>query len=149
MRITSIATTLPAPLSVAPVADDPAIQVAADHHDFVFELRIGAGNFGDGVKAVLVVAIEFRFDVELDGYGHVGFQQPVDTAVVFNRGHRQRNGIRVVLLINKPPERGAVVVKDCAARAAAIRGIAAGQNHRSTAPRRETGPTSRGIPRAA
>jgi hypothetical protein len=56
IRMTSMATTVPAPLSVAPVADDPRIEMASDHHHFVFQFGIGAGNFGDGVEAVFMVA---------------------------------------------------------------------------------------------
>ena len=64
--MTSMATTVPAPLSVAPVAGRPGVEVAADHDHLILQLGIGAGNFGDGVEAMLVIAGELGVDVHLD-----------------------------------------------------------------------------------
>jgi hypothetical protein len=58
--MTSIATTVPAPLSVAPV---PAIHESrwpSDHHHFIFQLGIGAGNLGDRIEAMLMVTKKLR-----------------------------------------------------------------------------------------
>ena len=86
MRMTSMATMVPAPLSVAPV---PAIQLSRwppTMTTWSLSVGIGAGDFGDGVEAVLVVAGEFGFDVHLDGDGDVGLEEAVDAAVAFD-GH--------------------------------------------------------------
>ena len=48
---------------------DPAIKMAAEHHNLVLQLRIGAGDFGDGVIGVFVFAGEFGIDIDLDAYG--------------------------------------------------------------------------------
>ena len=103
---------------------DPAIEVAADHHDFIFQLGIGAGNFGNGVEAVFVVAGEFGFDVHLDRYGNVVLEQAEDAAVAFDLRDDDREGNRGVAFVRSAAHRGAVVVEDDAS-AAAVFAIAA------------------------
>jgi hypothetical protein len=110
-----MATTLPAPLSVAPVAE------AQD--------GVGAGDFGDGVEAVFVVAAELCVDVQFDVHGNVGFQQPIHAPKVFNGGNCDGQGVRVVTLIDEPAEAGAGIVEDRAARASIVSAVAAGRNH--------------------
>jgi hypothetical protein len=44
------------------------VEMTADHDDFVLESRIGAGDLGDGVVAVLVIAGELRLDVGPRGF---------------------------------------------------------------------------------
>ncbi len=99
--------------------------MAAEHNDFVFQLGVGAGNFGDGVEAVFVVAGEFCVDVELDADRHACFQETVDAAVVFNRCDRDGQGVCVFPLINEPAEARAGVVEERAAGAAAVPAVAA------------------------
>ena len=96
-------------------AGDPAIEVAAEHDDLIFQLGIGAGNFGDGVEAVLVLAGEFGFDVDFDADGHVGLGEPIETAVALDRGHHHGNLDALVGEVGSAAEGGAVVVKECAA----------------------------------
>ncbi len=84
--MTSMATTVPAPLSVAPVPEAQRIQVAADHDDFILQLGIGAGNFSDGVEAVLVIAGELGVHVHLDGDRHIApSSSRINAAVILDR----------------------------------------------------------------
>ena len=78
-------------------AGDPAIQMAADHHDLVLQLRIGSGNLRDGIEAMLVVARELRLDVHLERHRHMVLQQPAQPVVVLDHHHRVRNRDRVLL----------------------------------------------------
>src|SRR4249919_2840782 len=103
--------------------------MAADHDDFVFQLRVRAENLGDGVEAVLVVAGEFRIDIEFDADGNARFQEAVNAAVVFDGGDGDGQGVCVFTLIDEPAEAGASVVEDGAARAAAVSAVAAGGDH--------------------
>src|SRR4029077_3446505 len=107
----------------------PGIEMPADHHDFIFQLRVSARNFGDGVEPVFMVAGEFRIDVEFDVHWNTGFQQSVDAAIVFNRRDSNGQGICVFALIDEPAESCAGVVKDGAAGAAAVSAIAARSDH--------------------
>src|ERR1035438_1887312 len=63
---------------------DPAVEMAAQHHNLVFQFWVGAGNFSDGVKSVFVLACEFGFDIHLDTDGHMSLREPVKTAVAFD-----------------------------------------------------------------
>jgi hypothetical protein len=47
-------------------AGDPAIEMAADHDDLILERGVAAGDFGDGVEAVLVLACDLGFNVDFD-----------------------------------------------------------------------------------
>src|SRR5271167_4580475 len=78
----------------------PGIEVSAEHNDFVFQLGVRAGNFGDGIKAVFVISGESCVNVEFNAYGDAGFQETIDAAVVFNRGDRDGQGIRMFALID-------------------------------------------------
>jgi hypothetical protein len=107
-------------------AGDPAVEMAADHDDLIFEVRIGAGDFGDGVVAVLVVAGEFGFDVHFDGDGHVRLEEAEDAAVAFD-GHDDGGDFHFVAAdVGSAAHGGAVVVEDGAAGAAAVAGVAGG-----------------------
>jgi len=64
-------------------ASDPAVEMAADHDDLILEVGVGAGDFGDGVVSMLMVAGEFGFDVHLDGDGDVGLEEAIDAARSF------------------------------------------------------------------
>ncbi len=103
--------------------------MAADHDDLIFERGIGAGNFRDGVEAVLVVAGEFGFDVHLQRDRHMRLEQAIDAAVVLDGGDDDRDFDRLLRFIRLRAERGAVVVEECSARAAAVFAVAAGQDH--------------------
>jgi hypothetical protein len=72
-------------------AGDPAIEMAADHDDLVLELGIGAGNFGDGVEAVLVVAGELGFDIDFDRHRDMRLGEPVEAAVALDGGDGDGN----------------------------------------------------------
>src|SRR5579863_8613492 len=104
--------------------------MSADHDHFVFQLRVRAGNFGDGVESVFVVTREFRIDIEFDANGNASFQEAVNAAVVFDGGDGNRQSVCVFTLIDEPAEAGAGVVEDGAAGAAAISAVAAGGDHR-------------------
>ena len=104
MRMTSMATTVPAPLSVAPVADIQESRWPPSMTTSSFSSRIGAGNFGDGVEAVFVIAGELGLDVHFEGHGNVGFEEAVDAAVIFDRGDRERNRIGLIAVIDLDAE---------------------------------------------
>ena len=116
--MTSMATTVPAPLSVA-VAEIQESRWPTEHHYFVFQRGIGAGNFGDGVEAVFVIAGELRFDVHLER-DDVGLKEAVDAAIIFNRGDSEGKRIGLIAMIDLDAEGGAVVVEDGAAGAAVV-----------------------------
>ena len=75
--------------------------MAAHHHHFIFQLGIGAGNFGDGVEAMLVVAGELHVDIHFDADRHIGFEQPIHASVVFDCRHNHGNGISVIALVSR------------------------------------------------
>ena len=106
---------------------NPGIEMAAEHDDFVFQLGIGAGNFGDGVEAVFVIAGELGFDVHLDADGYVGLKEAVDAAIIFNRGDREGKRIGLIAMIDLDAEGGAVVVENGAAGTAVVLAVAAGK----------------------
>ena len=62
--------------------------MAADHHQFVFQLGIGAGNFSDGVKAVLVIAGNLVSMFISTVNRHPRFHQSIHATVVLNRHGR-------------------------------------------------------------
>ena len=127
----------------------PRIEVPADHHDFIFQLRIGAGNFGDRVEAVLVIAGEFRFHIHLDGDRHVRFQQPVDAAITFNRHDDDGKRLGVLALVGEPAHAATAIVENRSAGSAVVAAIAAGDHDSGErARRRKTVPPSRGTPAA-
>ena len=43
-------------------AGDPAVEMAADHDNLIFQPGVRPGDLGDGVEAVLMIAGEFGFD---------------------------------------------------------------------------------------
>ncbi len=100
--------------------------MAAHHHDFIFQLGIGAGNFGDGVEAMLVVAGELHVDIHFDADWHIGFEQAIHASVVFDCGHNHGYGISLIAFVIGSAQ--AAVVKDGAAGAAAVAAVAAGKN---------------------
>src|SRR5580693_4083007 len=102
--------------------------MAAEHDDFVFQLGVGAGDFGDGVEAVFMVAAELCVDVKFDVHGNAGFQKTVHATKVLNGGNSDGRGVRVVTLIDEPAEAGAGIVEDRAARASVVSAVAAGRN---------------------
>ena len=95
MRMTSIATTVPAPLSVAPVADAHESRWPPTITTSSFSFGSVPGISATVSIAVLVIAGEFRFDIHLDGDRHVGLQQAIDAAVILNRHHDDGQGIGV------------------------------------------------------
>src|SRR5271167_3926667 len=78
---------------------------------------------------MLVLAIEFRLDVQFKCHRNVSLQEPVDSPIVLNGSYCQRHRIGVLPLINKPPERKAIVVKNGSARSTTVFAIAARKNH--------------------
>ena len=95
MRTASIATIGARAVVGCAGAGDPAIEMAADHDDLVLQLGIGAGDLGDGVEAMLVVAGELGLDVHLERDGHVVLQQPREPVVVLDHhdGVGNRDGV--------------------------------------------------------
>ena len=104
--------------------------MSADHHQLILQLRIRSGDFGNGVKAVLVVPGKFHIDVHFHIHRHIGLQQAVHPPKVLDSGHGNRQRIGMFALIGKPSEGGAAVIENRPARAAAISPIPAGNNHR-------------------
>ena len=107
-------------------AGDPAIEVAADHDDLVLELGIGAGDLGDGVEAVFVVAGELGLDVDFERDGHVGLGRR-EAIVVLDHHDGVGNLDGVLGLLRVAGEVGTVVVEDDAG-AAAVAAIAGGRD---------------------
>src|SRR5664279_4327108 len=68
-------------------ARGPRIEVPANHHNFVFQFRIGAGDFGDGVVPVLVVAGKFGIHVHFNRDWDVRLQQPVHASITVSYTH--------------------------------------------------------------
>ena len=108
-------------------AGDPAVEMAADHDDLVLQFGIGAGDLGDGVEAVLVVAGELRLDVDLERDRHVGLGEVREAVVVLDHHHGVRNRDGVLGLLRVAGEVGAVVVEDDAG-AAAVATVAGGRD---------------------
>ena len=52
----------------------PRIEMAADHHHFIFQLGVDAGNFRNRIEAMLVVAGEFSFHIHLHRDRNVGLE---------------------------------------------------------------------------
>src|SRR5450432_471559 len=104
----------------------PGIEMAADHDEFVFEFGIGAGNFGDGIEAVLVVACEFAVDVEFQAHRDAGLEQAIDAAVTFDSGDGDGQRIGVLAAVSHPGKSGAGIVEDDAAGAGAVSATVAG-----------------------
>ena len=123
-----MATTDPAPLSVAPVA-------AAHESRCAPTMTTSSLSFGSvpGISAtvepVLVFAPEFRLNVEFENHRHVGLQQTIRPAVILDGHHSDGQGIHLVALVRARSETGAVIIKNRSARAAAVFAIAARQDH--------------------
>jgi len=62
---------------VAPVPEAHESRWPPDHDDLVLERGITAGDFRDGVEAVLMVAGEFGFDIHLQRDRHVRLEQTI------------------------------------------------------------------------
>jgi hypothetical protein len=62
----------------------PRIHVPAQHHQLVFELWIGAGDFGKGVVTLVVIVVELRFYVHFHFHRHFLGQQARHGAVVLD-----------------------------------------------------------------
>src|SRR5580658_8302832 len=101
--------------------------MAPDHDDLILQLRIGAGNFGNCVKAVLVVPCELGFNIHLNGDGNMVFQKPGDSTVALNLGHYYGKWDRSVPVIRSGAERSEAIVEDDAG-AASVRPIPAGND---------------------
>ncbi len=102
--------------------------MAANHHHFVFQLRVGTGNFSDGIETVFVVASELGVDIHFHRDRDVRFQQPVHAAVILNRHHHDGQRVGVLPLVDFPAKADAIVVEDGAAGASAITAVAAGRD---------------------
>ena len=103
----------------------PRIQMPAHHDNFVFQLRIGAGDFRDGVVAVFVVAGKFGVHVHLEGDRDARLQKAIYAAIILNGHHHQRERIGVLPFVCLPAKAGAAVVEDGPARTSTIAAVAA------------------------
>src|SRR6516164_9134955 len=128
-RITSIATTDPAPLSVAPVPDA---------HESRWPPTITTSSLSFGSVPVISATVSnpcscsppnFVSILSFESYGHVGFQESVSPAVVLDGRHRDRQRIHLLVLVRPGPESRTVVIKNRSTGSAAIFAIAARQNH--------------------
>ena len=54
----------------------PRVEMAAHHHHFILQLRIGAWNLGHRIVSRLMIAKELRIHIQLDAHGHIRFQEP-------------------------------------------------------------------------
>jgi hypothetical protein len=111
-------------------AGDPAVEMAAQHHDLVFQLRVGAGNLSDGIKSVLVLAGEFGFDIDLDTDGGMGLREPVKAAIALDGRNDDGDFDTMIREIGRAAERSAIVVKEGSSGAAAVGSVAAGLDDR-------------------
>ena len=111
-------------------AGNPAIQVAAHHHHLLLQRRVRSRNLRHRVERVLVIARELRLHVNLHLHRHMRLCQPVQPPVALNRSHSHRHLHPLFRHIRRPPQRRAVVVKQRAARSAAILRVPARLNHR-------------------
>ena len=93
-----------------------------------FNAGVGAGDFGDGVEAVFVVAGEGGVDVHLKLDGNVGLEQAIDAAVAFNLGDDDGERDLAFELVRSAAEGCAVVVEDDAG-AAAVLAVATGDDY--------------------
>ena len=100
-------------------AGDPGVEVAADHDDLVLEFGVGAGDLGDGVKAVLVVAGELGVDVDFEGHWDVVDGEAGEAVVVLDHHDRVGDGDGVLFGLGVAGEVGAVVIEDDAGASAA------------------------------
>ena len=109
-------------------AGDPAIEVAADHDNLFLEFGIGAGDLGDGVEPVFVVAGKFGFDVDLERDRDVILEETPDAVVVLDHHDGVGNGDGVGLDLRAADDVRSVVVEDDAG-AAAVTTVAAGGDY--------------------
>src|SRR6202047_4372505 len=91
---------------------DPAVQMTANHDDFVPQLGVGSWNFGHRVEAMLVVSSKFGFHVHLNRDGYMLLQQAKDPAIAFDLGNHHGKRHSRIPMIRSSAQRGAVVVKD-------------------------------------
>src|ERR1700729_2989912 len=102
--------------------------MAADHHHFVLQRRIGPRNFRNRVEAMLVVSSELGFNVHLERYRNVVLDQTKHPAVALNLRHHYRKWDRRISVICCAAEIGAIVVEDNPG-ASSVDSVAAGYNH--------------------
>ena len=69
----------------------PGIEVRADHHHFVLELRIGAGNFADDVERRGVFREEPVLHVEFERHRNLLLDHARDPSIGFLRHMHERN----------------------------------------------------------
>ena len=115
MRTASMATMVPAPLSVAPV---PAIQLSRWPPTITTcSFRRGSvpGISATVLKACSCSPVNFGFDVHLHADGHVRLGQPIEPAIALDGRHHHRHFHPLVGLIRSAPQGGAVVVEQGAA----------------------------------
>ncbi len=74
--------------------------MAAHHHHFIFQLGVGAGNLGDGVETVLVIAEELGIHIHLDVTGTLRFQQAIYAAIAFDGHHHDWKRYGMVALVS-------------------------------------------------
>src|ERR1700744_4187226 len=102
--------------------------MSANHHDLIFQLRIGSRNLCNGIESVLVIASELRLDCPLEGDRNMVFQEPPQPVVVLDHHYRIWNRDRIRLYLRIPDDVRAVVVKDNS-RATTIAAITAWRNN--------------------
>ena len=111
--------------------------MASNHHDFVFVLRVDAGDVAEDVDAFFAIAGEFGVDVQLEFHRHIPIEKPFEPPVMFDRHDDERHGHRVSLLIHEPAERVVRVGVNRAAAGAALGVVCARHNYRANAFRSE------------
>src|ERR1700722_4306592 len=99
--------------------------MAADHHHFVLQLRIGARNFCEGVIPVFVVAGKFSIYVHLHGDGYMCLQQARHASIILNSHDYGRRRIGMLWFVRLHCEARPTVGEDEGARASTITTIAA------------------------
>ena len=77
----------------------PRIHVATQHHDFVLQSRIAAGNLRDGVVAHRIGVLPFDRDVHFHLHFFAGLQHAHDPVVVLVRQNNLRQVFRRVFVV--------------------------------------------------
>ena len=76
----------------------PRIHVTAEHDDFIFQLRIGAGNLGDRVVTVEVRVLVCDRDVGFHLHFFAGLDHANNAIVVLNRHTDLRQHLRIFVI---------------------------------------------------
>ena len=110
---------------------NPAIQMASHHHHLLLELGVSAGDFGNRVESVLVLAGNLGVDIDLHTCRRMVLREPEEAAITLDRRHHHRHLHAFVGNVGRTAQRGAIVIENGPSRAGAVLSVAAGLDDRS------------------